>query len=87
MDCGMPWGEWNERIVMLHPLRWWVSANSPQGQKELLPGTYRLVLLGANGELVRTTPLRIRGRSVTQCSFRSGHERGTVGSSSEWERV
>jgi len=59
MDCGMPWGEWNERIVMLHPLRWWVSANSPQGQKELLPGTYRLVLLGANGELVRTTPLAI----------------------------
>ncbi|HQV52563.1 MAG: hypothetical protein IPF95_17595 [Flavobacteriales bacterium] len=39
---------------MLHPLRWWVSANSPQGKKELLPGRYRLVLLGANGELVRT---------------------------------
>lgn len=54
MDCGMPWAEWKDRIAMLHPLRWWVSANSPQGQKELMPGTYRLVLVGANGELMRT---------------------------------
>ena len=54
MACGMPWAEWNERTVMLHPLRWWVSATSPQGRKELLPGTYRLVLMGANGALMRT---------------------------------
>jgi hypothetical protein len=59
MDCGMPWAEWNERTVMLHPLRWWVSARSPEGRKELMPGTYRLVLIGANGELVRTAPFVI----------------------------
>ena len=61
MDCGMPWAEWKDRIVMLHPLRWWVSVGSPPERKDLLPGTYRLVLIGANGELVRTTSFVISG--------------------------
>lgn len=46
--CGMPWGDWEEQVVMLHPLRWWVSVNSPAATKELLPGTYRIVLKGGN---------------------------------------
>lgn len=48
MDCGMPWVDWRDQEVMLPPLRWWVDVNSPVATKELHPGTYRIVLMGAN---------------------------------------
>ena len=51
MDCGMPWGDWNEQVVMLHPLRWWIGAHQPEGRKEMLPGSYRLFFVG--GDLKR----------------------------------
>ncbi len=54
MDCGMPWADWEDHEVMLPPLRWWVAANSPTERKVLAPGTYRMVLMGANMELLRT---------------------------------
>jgi hypothetical protein len=59
MDCGMPWGDWEDRLVMLHPLRWWVGANSPTATKELLSGTYRMVLMGGDMKEVRTRPFRL----------------------------
>lgn len=52
--CGMPWADWDDQQVMLPPLRWWMGANAPEGKKELRPGTYRFVLMGANMELMRT---------------------------------
>jgi|GEM_PF-1044237 len=60
MDCGLPWMVWKDRTVMLPPLRWWVSVNSPPELKELLLGTYRLVLMGANGELKRTEAFELK---------------------------
>ncbi len=54
MTCGMPWADWRDQEVMLPPLRWWVRVNSPVDRKELLPGRYRLVLMGANMERMRT---------------------------------
>ena len=60
MDCGMPWGDWEDQLVMLHPLRWWVGANSPTGSKELMPGTYRIVLMGGNMREVRSGPFPVR---------------------------
>ncbi|MCB0766851.1 MAG: hypothetical protein KDB95_06545 [Flavobacteriales bacterium] len=48
MDCGLPWGDWEEQVVMVPPLRGWVSVNSPAASRELLPGTYRIVLKGGN---------------------------------------
>ena len=54
MDCGAGWGDWTGHEVMLPSLRTWVDVHSPAGRKELLPGTYRLVLMGANMERVRT---------------------------------
>jgi hypothetical protein len=59
MDCGMPWGDWEDRLVMLHPLRWWVGVNSPTATKELLPGTYRIVLRGGDLKEVHTRPFRL----------------------------
>lgn len=54
MDCGMPWGDWEDQLLMLHPLRWWVGVNSPAATKELLPGAYRVVLKGGNMQEVRS---------------------------------
>lgn len=54
MCCGMPWGDWEEQVVRLHPLRWWVSVNSPAAFKELLPGTYHIMLKGGNMQEVRS---------------------------------
>ncbi|MEZ4791511.1 MAG: hypothetical protein R2811_16050 [Flavobacteriales bacterium] len=48
MDCGLPWGDWEEQVLVLPPLRWWVGVNSPVASRELLPGTYRIVLKGGN---------------------------------------
>ncbi|MBK6831715.1 MAG: hypothetical protein IPG92_13675 [Flavobacteriales bacterium] len=61
MDCGMPWGDWNQRIVMLPPLRWWVGAHQPEGKKELVPGSYRLSFVGGNGRQLWTDPFSIPG--------------------------
>lgn len=52
--CGVPWADWDGYEVMLPPLRWWVRVNSPEEEKELRPDTYRMVLMGANMELIRT---------------------------------
>ena len=54
MDCGMPWVDWEDHLVMLHPLRWWVDANSPTATNELVPGTYRIVLVGGNMQEMRS---------------------------------
>lgn len=51
MCCGMPWVDWKDHVVRLPPLRWWVAVHQPEGQKELLSGTYRLFFVGA--DLVR----------------------------------
>lgn len=56
MDCGMPTAEWEDHVLMLPPLRWWVTVGRPASQKELVTGMYRLVLQGANGQLFRTDP-------------------------------
>lgn len=54
MACGMATADRRDHKVMLHPLRWWVGVNSPVGRCDLLPGTYRLVLMGANMKHMRT---------------------------------
>lgn len=59
MDCGMPWADWDQHVVMLPPLRWWVGAHQPEGRKELLPGTYRLMFVGGNAKNVRTDAFSI----------------------------
>jgi len=51
MDCGMPWMEWEEHVVMLPPLRWWIATHQPEGSKKMLPGSYRLFFVG--GDLKR----------------------------------
>jgi hypothetical protein len=59
-DCGMPWADWDSRTVMLPPLRWWVSVNSPAATKALAPGTYKLVLMDANMKQMRTEAFVLR---------------------------
>ncbi len=54
MDCGMPWADWEDRALCVPPLRWWASVRQPEGKKELLPGRYRIVLLGGDGERVHS---------------------------------
>ena len=54
MDCGMPWADWDQHVVMMPPLFWWVGAHQPEGFKALTPGTYRLVFAGGNMKQVRT---------------------------------
>lgn len=53
MDCGMPWADWDDHEVRFI-LGCWVRANSPEGRKELAPGSYRLVFMGANQEHMRS---------------------------------
>ncbi|MGV3636863.1 MAG: hypothetical protein ACO1NQ_04355 [Flavobacteriales bacterium] len=60
MDCGMPWADWREHEVMLPPLRWWTGANQPAATRELKPGMYRVVLMGANGERMWTEAFEVR---------------------------
>lgn len=59
MDCGMPWADWTEHVLSL-PLAWWVHAHSPDGQRELVAGTYRIVLQGGNMKQVRTQEFVLR---------------------------
>lgn len=54
MACGMPWADWSDQEVKLPSLRWWVGANSPADRRVLAPGTYRVVLMGANMALMHT---------------------------------
>jgi hypothetical protein len=51
MDCGMPWADWDDRLVTLPALRWRVSAHQPEGKKTMSPGRYRLFFVG--GDLKR----------------------------------
>lgn len=60
MDCGMPWVDWDQHVVMMPPLRWWVGAHQPEGKKDVLPGTYRLVFVGANGKQMPTEAFDLR---------------------------
>lgn len=60
MDCGMPWADWRDHEVMLPPLRWWTSANQPAATRELKPGMYRVVLMGANMEHKWTEAFEVR---------------------------
>lgn len=53
MDCGMPWDDWDDHPLMI-PLAWWVGARSREGERELRPGTYRLIFVGANSEHMRS---------------------------------
>lgn len=54
MDCGMPWADWEDHVVMMPPLRWWIAAHQPEGSNAMLPGSYRLVFVGGDLESVRT---------------------------------
>lgn len=58
LDCGMSWGDWEERSLLL-PLRSWTGAHAPAGRKELVPGTYRLLFMGADMQRVATAAFRI----------------------------
>ncbi|MBL8010542.1 MAG: hypothetical protein JNJ64_08040 [Flavobacteriales bacterium] len=60
MDCGMPWADWRDHEVMLPPLRWWTGANQPAATRELKPGMYRVVLMGANRERRWTDAFEVR---------------------------
>lgn len=60
MDCGMPWADWRDHEVMLPPLRWWTGANQPAATRDLKPGMYRVVLMGANGEHMWTEAFEVR---------------------------
>ena len=57
MDCGMPWGDWQDHRITV-PLAWWVANFSPH-RKELFPGTYRFVFTGGNMQAFRTAAFTI----------------------------
>jgi hypothetical protein len=59
MDCGMPWGDWEDRVVMVHPLRWWVGVHQPEGKKTMSPGSYRLFFVGGDLKRLRTEAFRV----------------------------
>jgi len=59
MDRGMPWADWEDHTVMIPPLRWWVGAHSPEGQKELAPGSYRFFFVGGDRKEKRTAPFAV----------------------------
>ena len=59
MDCGLPWGDWEDHEITL-PLGWWVGAYGRTGEKELLPGTYRMVFVGGDRQEFRTAAFKIR---------------------------
>jgi len=58
MDCGLPWGDWEERTLVL-PLSYWLGVHVPAGKKEPVPGTYRLLFMGGNMERVASGSFRI----------------------------
>jgi hypothetical protein len=59
MDCGMPWADWEDHLVMLPPLRWWVGMHQLGGKKELLPGNYRLFFVGGDMKRMWTEPFAV----------------------------
>lgn len=61
MDCGMPWADWEERVVMLPPLRWWIGVHQPEGMKAMRPGRYRIVLMGGDRTRRWTEPFLMSG--------------------------
>lgn len=58
MDCGMPSAEWTDFPFALD-LGWWIRVHSGQMGKELEPGTYRLVFMGADGKKMMTAPFEV----------------------------
>ncbi len=56
MDCGMPWAHWEEHVVMLPPLRWWIGAHQPDGKRKMQPGSYRLFFVGGDLKRQYTEP-------------------------------
>lgn len=59
MDCGLPWGDWEDHAITL-PLRWWVNVHGRSGAQELGPGTYRLVFVGGDLLQLRTAAFVLR---------------------------
>lgn len=59
MDCGMPWADWDDHVVMVPPLRAWIGRHPAGEQKEMVPGSYRLSFMGANGDKSRTEPFTL----------------------------
>jgi hypothetical protein len=49
MDCGMPWADWEDQLVMMPSLRSWVARRSYDGHKTLAPGAYRFCFLDGDG--------------------------------------
>ncbi len=58
MDCGMPSAEWTDYLFALD-LGWWIRVHSGPVNKELEPGTYRLVFMGADGKKMMTAPFEV----------------------------
>jgi hypothetical protein len=59
MDCGLPWFEWKGEVVGLPPLRRWASTRS-RDRTGLSPGTYRVVLMGADTGTMRKEAFDMR---------------------------
>ncbi len=59
MDCGMPWADWKDHVVMLPPLKWWIAVHQPEGRKEMLPGSYRLFFVGGDMKRQWTAPFTV----------------------------
>lgn len=59
MDCGLGWGDWEDHAITL-PLRWWLNVRASRGEKELGPGTYRLVFVGGDLQQLRTAAFVLR---------------------------
>lgn len=60
MACGMPTADWDQHVVMMPPLRWWVGAHEPDGKKDVVLGTYRLLFVGGNGERMRSEAFALK---------------------------
>lgn len=58
MDCGLPWTDLQDHEVML-PRRWWVHVNSPPALARLSPGTYRILLMGADMNTMHTNGFQL----------------------------
>lgn len=59
MDCGMPWADWEDHVVVM-PMRYWVASHSRTADKDLAPGSYRLLFQGGNMKQVRTAAFEVR---------------------------
>lgn len=59
MDCGMPWADWEDHVVVM-PMRYWVVSHSRTSDKDLAPGSYRLLFRGGNMQQMRTEAFELR---------------------------